>query len=110
MVLRDQENIPSFSEENGVTTLEFSTSNKKYTGIYKPLVQNDLSFLKEVKIALNLYSKSYDNFFLVGHFNISANNSNVKDFMSSFSLDNLIKQHSLRALNHFHQMYRFNNQ
>ena len=41
---------------------------------------------------LNLYSKSCDNFLLVGHFNLSPNNSNLKHSMNSLSSNNLIKQ------------------
>ena len=87
-------NTYCFSEEPEVIALEFSISNKKWLlqYIYKEPAQIDSSFLNKVKIALNLCSKPYDNFLLVGDFNMSPNNSNLKDFMNSFFSDNLIKQ------------------
>ena len=52
--------------------------NRLLLGIFKPPRQNDSSFLNEVEAALNLYSKSYGNFLLVGNFNMFPNNSNLK--------------------------------
>ena len=63
---------------------EFSFFNKMWLilGIYKPPAKSELFFLYKVKITLNLYGKTFNNFRVIGDFNMSSINSNVKDFMN----------------------------
>ena len=59
-------------------------------GNYKPPSQNDLSFINELNLALNFFSPIYENFVLLGDFNMSTENPNLKNFMCSFDLESLI--------------------
>ena len=71
---------------------EFSVSNKKWLllGNYKPPSQSDLSFINELNLAMNFFSPIYENFVLLGDFNMSTENPNLKHFMCSFDLESLI--------------------
>ena len=46
--------------------------------------------LNELNLALNLFSRIYENFVLLGDFNLSTENPNLKNFMCSFDLESLI--------------------
>ena len=71
---------------------DLSLSNKKWLllGNYRPPSQNDLSFINELNLALNCFSPIYENFVLLGDFNLSTENPNLKNFMCSFDLESLI--------------------
>ena len=47
--------------------------------------------LNELNLALNLFSRIYENFVLLGDFNLSTENPNLKNFMCSFDLESLIE-------------------
>ena len=81
-----------FKKNSEIILFEFSVSNKKWLllGNYKPLSQNDLSFINELNLALNFFSPIYENFVLLGDFNMSTENPNLKNFMCSFDLESLI--------------------
>ena len=59
-------------------------------GHIRPSSQNDLSFTNELNLALNFFSLIYENFVFLGDFNLSTENVNLKNFMSSFHLESLI--------------------
>ena len=78
-----KENIPcklvnsfNFSEEHEIITFEFSISNVKrlLLGLYKPLSVKDDTFFDQIKLALNNYSKSFEDFILKGDFSITGGN------------------------------------
>ena len=93
------ENLPGkiinsykFKENSEIIVFEFRVSNKKWLllGNYKPPSQNDLSFINKLNLALNFFSPIYENFVLLGDFNLSTENPNLKNFMCSFDLESLI--------------------
>ena len=86
------ENLPGKIINSYKFKFEFSVSNKKWLllGNYKPPSQNDLSFINELNLALNFFSPIYENFVLLGDFNLSTENPNLKNLMSSFDLESLI--------------------
>ena len=101
LILFVKENIPykvvntfHFSEECEIISLDFSISNKKWLllSIYNPRSQNEASFVEQIKLTLNTYSTSYENFLLIGDFNMTTENSKLQDLMDAFCLDNLIKE------------------
>ena len=44
----------------------------------------------ELNLPLNFFRSMYENFVLLGDFNMSTTNLNLKNFMCSFDLDSLI--------------------
>ena len=99
LLLYVNENLPGkiinsykFKESSEIILYEFSVSNKKWLllGNYRPPSQNDLSFIGELNHALNFLSSIYENFVLLGDFNLSTENPNLKNFMRSFYFESLI--------------------
>ena len=86
-------NSYKFMENSELILFEFSVSNKKWLllGNYRPPSQNDLSFISELNLALNFFSPMHENFVLLGDFNLSTENPNLKNFMCSFDLESLKK-------------------
>ena len=41
---------------------------------------------------MELYLANYENFLIVGDFNLDEKNSNLKNFMHSFNLENIVKE------------------
>ena len=77
------ENIPGkiinsykFKENSEIILFEFSVSNKKWLllGNYKTPSQNDLLFTNELNLVLSFFSPIYENFVLLGNFNMSTEN------------------------------------
>ena len=104
-----KENIPcklvnsfNFSEEREIITFEFSISNVKrlLLGLYKPLSVKDDTFVDQIKLALNNYSKSFEDFILKGDFSITGGNWKLNDLMNTIFLEKLIKESPW-----FHQWY-----
>ena len=100
LILYVNEDIPgklinsyNFKEASEIIVFDFRISNKKrlLLGNYKPPSQNELSFMNEVKLSLNFFSSSYENFLLLGDFNLSTENPNLKNLLNSFDLESLIK-------------------
>ena len=99
LLLYVNENLPGkiintykFKESPEIILYEFRVSNKMCLklGNYRPPSQNDLSFISELNFALNFFSPIYENFVLLGDFNLSTENPNLKNFMYSFDLESLI--------------------
>ena len=99
LLLYVNENLPSkiinsykFKENFEITVFEFSVSNKMWLllGNYRPTSQNDFSFVSELNLALNFFSPVYENFVLLGDFNLSTESPNLKNFTCSFDLESLI--------------------
>ena len=69
-------NSYKFKGNSEIILFEFSVSNKKWflLGNYKPPSQNDLSFINELNLAFNFFSPIYENFVLLGDFNMSTEN------------------------------------
>ena len=99
ILLYVNENLPGkiinsykFKENSEIIVFEFSVSNKKWLllGSYRPPSQNYISFISELNLALNFFSQIYENFVLLGDFNLSTENTDLKNFMCSFDLESLI--------------------
>ena len=100
ILLYVNENLPGkiinsykFKENSEIIVFEFSLSNKKWLllGSYRPPLQNYISFISELNRALNFFSQiKLKNFVLLGDFNLSTENTNLKNFMCSFDLESLI--------------------
>ena len=86
-------NLHKFKEGYDIIVFEFSISNKKWLLLrnYEPPSQNELFFINEIRLSLNLFSSSYENLLLLGDFNLSAENPNFKTLLSSFDLKSFIK-------------------
>ena len=100
LILYVNEDIPvklinsyNFKEGSEIIGFEFNISNKKWLllGNYKPPSQNELSFINEIKLSLNFFSSSNENFLMLGDFNLSIENPNFKNLLNSFDLESLIK-------------------
>ena len=80
-------NTYNFPNSFEVLPLEINLRNKKILviGCYKPLSLNVECFLDQLHDALSFYSTTYDNFLLLGDFNISRNDERLKEFCNSFS-------------------------
>ena len=81
-------NAFSFPKSLKVWPLEINLINKKIFAIayYKPRSLNDEYFLDQLHGALSVYSITYDNFHLLGHFNISRDEERVKEFCNNKTL------------------------
>ena len=99
LLLYVNENLPGkiinsykFKENSEIILSEFSVSNKKWLllGNYRPPSQNELSIISKLNLALNFFGPIYENFVLLGDFNLSTENPNLKNFMCSFDLESLI--------------------
>ena len=89
LLLYVNENLPGkiintykFKESPEIILYEFRVSNKTWLklGNYRPPSQNDLSFISELNLALNFFSPIYENFVLLGDFNLSTENPNLNNF------------------------------
>ena len=67
-------NSYKFKENSEIILFEFSVSDKKWLllGNYRPPSQNDLSFINELNLALNFFSPIFEDFCLLGHFNLAT--------------------------------------
>ena len=78
-------NLYDFKEGSEVAVFEFIILNKKWLLLenYKPPSQNKLPFINEIKLALNFFSSSYENFLLLGYFNLPTENPDFKNLLNS---------------------------
>ena len=99
LLLYINENLPrkiinsyKFKENSEIILFKFSVSNKKWLLLsnYRPPSQSNLSFISELNLALKFFSSIYENFVLLGDFNLSTENLNLNNFMGSFDLESLI--------------------
>ena len=86
-------NIFNFPNSLKVLPLEINLRNKKILviGCYKPPSLNDEYFSDQLHGSLSFYSTTYDNFLLLGDFNIFHDDERLKEFCSSFSLGHITK-------------------
>ena len=86
-------NTFNFPNSLEVLLLEINLRNNiiLVTGCYKPPSLNDGYFLDQLHCALSFYSTTYDNFLLLGDFNISRDDKRLQEFCNSLSLRHLTK-------------------
>ena len=68
-----------------------------FFGIYHPLSQSEKFFFEEISKNTEHYCKDYENFLVIGDFNLVEENSNLKDFMNSCNLEMSLR--NLHVLN-----------
>ena len=59
--------------------------------MYNPNKSNIYPHLESLSRNLDLFSSKYDNFLVVGDFNVPVEEANIKNFCKRFSLKNVIK-------------------
>ena len=82
------------SKEMEIKVVEINLHKTKWLliGIYRPPSQSEKFFFEELSKNLELYLANYENFLIVGDFNLDEKSSNLKDFMNSFNLENIVKE------------------
>ena len=65
----------------------------------KPSSQNELTYVSEIQKSLTYYRCSYNNVIMLGDFNTSFSNKNMKDMCDMFELNHIIikTQHISKA-------------
>ena len=83
-------NHPMFSDLE-LMAFELHQSKRKwlFLGIYKPLSQNDIEFLRRISLILDYYLPKYENFVVIGDFNLSVEQSYQKTNLLSISYSKL---------------------
>ena len=61
-------------------------------GLYKSPSQNENYFLDILSKVLSKQTCQYENVMLIGDFNLTVNNKNLRVFMNTFNLDSLINK------------------
>ena len=59
--------------------------------IYQPASQDSKFFLNSLTIILDYFSKAYDNYFIIGDFNLEPHDKRLGYFLNSSNLVNLVK-------------------
>ena len=85
-------NVEGLPENCEVTLIELSIKSRKWLciGLYKAPSQNEKYFLDNLSLALTKMSCEYENFMLIGDFNLTV--FNLEAFMNAFDLECLIKK------------------
>ena len=72
-------NHPMFSDlELMAFELHQSKRKRLFLGIYKPPSQNDIEFLIRISLILDYYLPTYENFVVIGDFNLPVENSHLE--------------------------------
>ena len=93
---------PKFSE---VIFSEFTVSNKKWICFRPPTQDNLECFFNELTTSLSQANETYDNFVVMGDFNIDVNlpshgHDKLQEFCNLFDLSNLIKSNTCFTKTH----------
>ena len=85
------ESIPMDIE---LTFLEFTIKSQTWlcVGVYRPPCQNEKYCIDHLSKALCQLSGQYDKIVLIGDFNLTIDNKNLENFMTTFHLECLIKK------------------
>ena len=73
---------------------ELHQSNRKwlFLGIYKSPSQNDIEFLRIISLILDYYLPTYENFVVIGDFNLLVEKSHLEVIILAYDLSSLIKK------------------
>ena len=82
------------SKEIEIKVIEINLHKIKWLliGIYRPPSQSEKFFFEEISKNMEHYFTNYENFLVVGDFNLGEENSILKDFMNSWNLENVLKK------------------
>ncbi len=74
--------------------VEINLHNKKWVifGGYNPKKANISNFLSHIGNSLDTFTRNYDNFLLIGDFNMGTTEEKMKEFCNIYNLKNLIKE------------------
>ena len=86
-------NHPMFSDLE-LMAFELHQSKRKwlFLGIYKSPSQNDIEFLRRISLILDYYLPTYENFVVIGDFNLPVENSHLEAIIQAYDLSSLIKK------------------
>ena len=87
-------NIEGVSDDCEMILIEFSIKTRKWfcIGLCKPPSQNDKHFLDNLSLILNKLTCQFDNFILMGNFNLTVEDKNLEVFMNTFDMECLINK------------------
>ena len=93
-------NVEGIVKECKIALIDFSIKTRKwlFIGLYKPPSQNENYFLDNLSLIINWLNCQYENFMLIGDFNMTTENENLEVFMNSFGLECLIKNQCVSSL------------
>ena len=83
-------------EEIEILCVEINLRKQKWVvlGIYRPPNINDAFFCKHLSRVIDCYSKKYDNFIIMGDFNLEPTDEQVKILLPCYNLYNLVKENT----------------
>ena len=86
-------NHPTFSDPE-LMAFELHQSKRKwlFLGIYKSPSQNDIEFLRIISLILDYYLPTYENFVVIGEFNLLVEKSHLEVIILAYDLSSLIKK------------------
>ena len=94
-----REGVPSkelkfeFSATMECLITEINLHKKKWAmlSIYRPSSQDEKRFYEELGKAMDYLSDTYENFIILGDFNNEENDHEIRNFLDSYGLNNLVK-------------------
>ena len=101
LILYINESIPckplsnhSMFSDLELMAFELHQSKRKwlFLGIYKSPSQNDIEFLRIISLILDYYLPTYENFVVIGDFNLPVENSHLEAIIQAYDLSSLIKK------------------
>ena len=83
---------------NSIQAIPFEINLRKekwlVISIYRPPSQNSEFFLNQLKKLMDSFADKYDNYLIMGDFNLEPKEASLMDFLSSNNLTNLIKSNT----------------
>ena len=72
-------NVEGIVKECEIVLIEFSIKTRKwlFIGLYKPPSQNENNVLENLSLIINRLTCQYENFMLIGDFNMTIENKNL---------------------------------
>ena len=82
----------STPDDNEIILLEFSIKGLKWLGAYKAPSQNDKYYIENLPKNFDELTRQYGETMLIGDFNLTTDNKNLKTFINAFNLERLINK------------------
>ena len=79
--------LHSTPDDNEMKLLEFSIKGLKWLGAYKAPSQNDKYYIENLPKNFDKLTRQYDKTMLIGDFNLTTDNKNLKTFINAFNLE-----------------------
>ena len=88
--------LDSFTFAEGIEciSLEVNLNKKKWVllSVYRPPTQSEEIFLDNLGRALDKYSGEFENFIILGDFNMTVNEGELKNFLDLYSLKSMVRE------------------